>query len=949
MTASFVGPRSSTPKLSNGQQNHNRTLPKVPKGQPAESKKPKHHGRVLPLVPILPSHEGPKPSRSLPRVPGPIMVKSPPGTSGSGSSNKSNNSNPAIPTIPKTTRQLPKIPKANTVQSKRQEQDRKKYMHSIYRSEGDDHLRKGELEKALESYHGALKLIPDDKSTLVARSRCHQLLGRHRKAMQDVESALNLDPLFYEALYQKAELHYQQREYEMALVFYSKGSKQRPDMKAFQEGLEKTQDAINRSDSARTRRLAKAGEMSFFLPKKKKEAKRRANLIPEPPEKNPREAVTPGFRLRQHNPLVKIERGSRESLVTDGVSDEVMTNENDVTEKRMKQILGRMYNDKKYLEQLVEQAGGLSVGSVDLHSMAENGLDFLYDRVLYWVRQGRIIPPEAPSNPAEKSSNHDNQSMLPGLTSPRSDSSTRTNPKPKLSRKHLLMNEDKTQPKSWFRYLERKKASELTARKNNQTRFLHVLEGQRLQLKENLENRKPLTPIKQTKPQIKEKKVKKTGRKSKDSHKDHNASDTDSGLNISFSTYRQPSDLHQDHSLEDTSTFYPIKEESPLPLKVVPLHNSRLQSLHKKDRSSQEAAKREQIQIYIAKELEEIEIAYVDGRYADCISQAESCLNTLKSFTEIQVPNITSIVAKLHSYIGNAAIETKDYLTALEHHERDLIIGEENNDDDAVSRALGNLGRIFVFQNKHQQALELFSRKVPLCKTRLETAWLYHEIGNCFLVLGQYKFAMEAAHRSLKAAEEAVEWSYQLQSLVLLGVAEVKLKSYSSAISTFERAREHARMQGDVKAEEAVTEAIKDVNTKIIEEMKTSRGDHSRSERGFPRSRADFSDKMSYNPRSRAEWSDYSSIFIPDDDGDVSLTETGYDTDNLHLDLDQLRGDFETSLFGSQAYLRTERYSTKIPSSDVRQSMTNLHLMQSPGRGPNPSSSTYIRSNTAMG
>lgn len=33
---------------------------------------------------------------------------------------------------------------------------------------------------------------------MVARSRCHQLLGRHRKAMQDVESALSLDPLYYE-------------------------------------------------------------------------------------------------------------------------------------------------------------------------------------------------------------------------------------------------------------------------------------------------------------------------------------------------------------------------------------------------------------------------------------------------------------------------------------------------------------------------------------------------------------------------------------------------------------------------------------------------------------------------------------------------------------------------------------------------------------------------------
>ena len=179
----------------------------------------------------------------------------------------------------------------------------------------------------------------------------------------------------------------------------------------------------------------------------------------------------------------------------------------------------------------------------------------------------------------------------------------------KVSRKQMLMNEDKAQPKSWFRYLEKKKAAEMSTRKNNQTRFLHVLEGQRLQLKENLENRKPLTPIKQTKPQIRDRKSKKTGRKSKDSFKDHNASDTDSGLNISFSTYRQPSDLfHDQHSLDDNTTIHTIKEESPLPLKVVSLHNSRVHGRSKKDRSSQEAAKREQIQMYIVKELDEIEI-----------------------------------------------------------------------------------------------------------------------------------------------------------------------------------------------------------------------------------------------------------------------------------------------------------------------------------------------------
>jgi hypothetical protein len=40
------------------------------------------------------------------------------------------------------------------------------------------------------------------------------------------------------------------------------------------------------------------------------------------------------------------------------------------------------------------------------------------------------------------------------------------------------------------------------------------------------------------------------------------------------------------------------------------------------------------------------------------------------------------------------------------------------------------------------------------------------------LILQQFEFAREAARRSLEAAEEAVEWSYQLQSSVLLGVAE---------------------------------------------------------------------------------------------------------------------------------------------------------------------------------
>ena len=43
-----------------------------------------------------------------------------------------------------------------------------------------------------------MKLVPDEMSTLVARSRCHQLMDKRKKAMTDVESALGIGPLFHE-------------------------------------------------------------------------------------------------------------------------------------------------------------------------------------------------------------------------------------------------------------------------------------------------------------------------------------------------------------------------------------------------------------------------------------------------------------------------------------------------------------------------------------------------------------------------------------------------------------------------------------------------------------------------------------------------------------------------------------------------------------------------------
>lgn len=139
---------------------------------------------------------------------------------------------------------------------------------------------------------------------------------------------------------------------------------------------------------------------------------------------------------------------------------------------------------------------------------------------------------------------------------------------------------------------------------------------------------------------------------------------------------------------------------------------------------------------------------------------------------------------------------------------------------------------------------------------------------------------------------------------------------------------------GDSKAEGAIREALQDVNLRIVEEMKRNQQEF------MSRNRADYA-------KSRAEMSDYSSIYIPEDDGDVSLTATGYDTDNLHLDLDQMRSEMETSMFGSVARINSDRTLRYEMGTEIRKSMLNL---RSAGRSSVvPKAYSILRSNTAMG
>ncbi|XP_014270730.1 outer dynein arm-docking complex subunit 4 [Halyomorpha halys] len=90
----------------------------------------------------------------------------------------------------------------------------------------------------------AIDLNPEDKTALVARSKCYLLLGEPELALKDAEAALAVDPNYIKALLQKAESLYHLGKFEEALVYFHRGLKLRPDMSGFRLGVAKATEAI---------------------------------------------------------------------------------------------------------------------------------------------------------------------------------------------------------------------------------------------------------------------------------------------------------------------------------------------------------------------------------------------------------------------------------------------------------------------------------------------------------------------------------------------------------------------------------------------------------------------------------------------------------------------------------------------------------------------------------
>uniref|UniRef100_A0A8C9MWT5 Outer dynein arm-docking complex subunit 4 n=1 Tax=Serinus canaria TaxID=9135 RepID=A0A8C9MWT5_SERCA len=196
----------------------------------------------------------------------------------------------------------------------------------------------------------------------------------------------------------------------------------------------------------------------------------------------------------------------------------------------------------------------------------------------------------------------------------------------------------------------------------------------------------------------------------------------------------------------------------------------------------------------IAKEMEDIELMLARGSAEQSCRKAERLLKKIQAWSENEVPNKHELIGNLYSCIGNAQLAMGQMEAALHSHKMDLECAREHTLTDAISRALDNIGHVYARIGKFQQAINTWEEKIPLAQSSLEKAWLFHEIGRCYLELDKAEVAQDYGEQSLQSADEEGDVEWQLHATVLVAQAQVKLKDYQSAILNFEKALEKARL-----------------------------------------------------------------------------------------------------------------------------------------------------------
>lgn len=245
-------------------------------------------------------------------------------------------------------------------------------------------------------YLQALELNPSDQNALVARSKCYLLLGDPTKGLQvsrysvcfspfavnwcpkiiwqDAETALSSDKANIRAIYQKAEALYFLGQFELSLMFFHRGLRLRPELTSFRLGVQKTQEAIEKTIGGFEKCATKTKNPTTIRETPSDNKNNKQQLRPERVKAAPMQSknfsnTSSAKKMQKHRPKTGVV--------------------NSVEKREARKLLGELYVDKEYLENLLKHPNlkRADTGTEHISTLANDAVRFLNTRQEFWRQQ----------------------------------------------------------------------------------------------------------------------------------------------------------------------------------------------------------------------------------------------------------------------------------------------------------------------------------------------------------------------------------------------------------------------------------------------------------------------------------------------------------------------------------------------------------------------------------
>merc|ERR1712226_1147976 len=238
-------------------------------------------------------------------------------------------------------------------------------------------MGKSEFRKAIESYSMALQQAEveevDKKSSFIARALCYLHLGDSEAALTDAEGALELEPAYTKGLWVKAEALYAMGDFEYALLFYHRGYQARSDFAEFRIGIQKSQEAIeNAIGKEDTQDLNSEGDLGMYFNRDLTQ-----NYITFS-EKRAKDKKGGSKTVREQEKKKEDEMKKKKS------------GEQKTSKKNSRKLLGQIYSDKEFLEQLLHDeaiTNPETESGKKIYEFTSGTLEYLGKREEFWRQQ----------------------------------------------------------------------------------------------------------------------------------------------------------------------------------------------------------------------------------------------------------------------------------------------------------------------------------------------------------------------------------------------------------------------------------------------------------------------------------------------------------------------------------------------------------------------------------